>query len=229
MRFKDGSLWQRSGKNSKEVTDLQKRLVRDLDIKCLAVRHVVNSTSSPGVDGVKWRTSSEMMRAALSLTSKDYHASPMRQILITAKNTGKERRPQLPTYHDRAMSVLYGYSLIPVTEATAERKSFAFRPGRSAQDAHAYVLEALKGENAPKIIVCADIKAYSHIQHSWLMKHVPMDKRIEGAAKCGNHLRWRALSRRGGRYIGRRQSLPIPGELCFRWITESDLSWDPWA
>ena len=136
-------------KNSKEVTDLQKRLVRDLDIKCLAVRHVVNSTSSPGVDGVKWRTSSEMMRAALSLTSKDYHASPMRQILITAKNTGKERRPQLPTYHDRAMSVLYGYSLIPVTEATAERKSFAFRPGRSAQDAHAYVLEALKGENAP--------------------------------------------------------------------------------
>ena len=44
-------------KNSKEVTDLQKRLVRDLDIKCLAVRHVVNSTSSPGVDGVKWRTS----------------------------------------------------------------------------------------------------------------------------------------------------------------------------
>ena len=69
MRFKDGSLWQRSGKNSKEVTDLQKRLVRDLDIKCLAVRHVVNSTSSPGVDGVKWRTSSEMMRAALSLTS----------------------------------------------------------------------------------------------------------------------------------------------------------------
>lgn len=165
--------------DSKEITDLQKRLVRDLDIKCLAVRHVVNSTSSPGVDGIKWRTASEMMRAAISLTSKDYHASPMRQILITAKNTGKERRPQLPTYRDRAMSVLYGYSLIPVTEATAERKSFAFRPGRSAQDAHAYVLEALKGDGAPEIIVCADIKAYySHIQHSWLMKHVPMDKRI---------------------------------------------------
>lgn len=166
-------------RDSKEITNLQKRLVRDLDIKCLAVRHVVNSTSSPGVDGIKWRTSTEMMRAAMSLTSKNYHASPMRQILITAKNTGKERRPQLPTYRDRAMSVLYGYSLIPVIEATAERKSFAFRPGRSAQDAHAYVLEALKGNRAPEIIVCADIKAYySHIQHSWLMKHVPMDKRI---------------------------------------------------
>ena len=126
--------------DSKEITDLQKRIVRDLDNKCLAVRHVVNSTSSPGVDGIKWRTSAEMMQAAMSLTSKNYHASPMRQILITAKNTGKERRPRLPTYYDRAMSVLYGYSLIPVTEATAERKSFAFRPGRSTQDAHAYVL-----------------------------------------------------------------------------------------
>jgi len=165
--------------SAKEITDIQKRIVRDLDIKCLAVRHVVNSTSSPGVDGVKWRTAGEMMRAAMSLTSKGYHASPLRQIRLIAKNTGKERRPCLPTYYDRAMNVLYGYSLIPVTEATAERKSFAFRPGRSTQDAHAYVLEALKGANAPDYVVCGDIKAYyAHIQHSWLLKNVPMDKHV---------------------------------------------------
>ena len=166
-------------RNSKEIEDLQKRIVRDTEIKCLAVRHVVASTSSPGVDQVKWWTSADKMRAAMSLTSKNYHASPMRQILLTAKNTGKERRPRLPTYYDRAMNVLYGYSLIPVTEAMAERKSFAFRPGRSTQDAHAYVLEALKGNHAPEIVVCADIKAYySHIQHSWLLKNVPMDKKV---------------------------------------------------
>lgn len=166
-------------RDAKEIEQLQKRIVRDTDIKCLAVRHVVASTSGPGVDGVRWKTTAEMMRAALSLTSKDYHASPLRQILIKAKNTGKERRPRLPTYHDRAMNVLYGYSLIPVTEATAERKSFAFRPGRSTQDAHAYVLEALKGANAPDYVLCCDIKAYyAHIQHSWLLKHVPMDKRV---------------------------------------------------
>ncbi len=166
-------------KNDKEIEDIQKRIVRDTDIKCLAVRHVVSSSMSPGVDKVKWKTPADMMRAAFSLTSKNYHASPMRQILITAKNTGKERRPRLPTYYDRAMNVLYGYSLIPVTEAMAERKSFAFRPGRSTQDAHAYVMEALKGDNAPSIVVCGDIKSYyAHIQHSWLLKHVPMDKRV---------------------------------------------------
>lgn len=165
--------------NSKEVVDIQKRIVRDTEIKCLAVRHVVNSTSSPGVDKVRWKTAAEMMKAAMSLTSKNYHASPMRQIVIISKNTGKERRPRLPTYYDRAMSVLYGYSLIPVTEAMAERKSFAFRPGRSVQDAHAYVLEALKGKNAPNYVVCGDIKSYySNIQHSWLMKNVPMDKHV---------------------------------------------------
>lgn len=166
-------------RNSKEIEDVQKRIVRDTEIKCLAVRHVVSSSSSPGVDKIKWKTPAEMMQAAMSLTSKDYHASPMRQILITAKNTGKERRPKIPTYYDRAMNVLYGYSLIPVTEAMGERKSFAFRPGRSTQDAHAYVLEALKGHHAPDYVVCGDIKAYyAHIQHSWLLEHVPMDKHV---------------------------------------------------
>lgn len=166
-------------KNYKEIEDIQKRIVKDTDIRCLAVRHVVNSTCSPGVDKIKWRTPAEMMRAALSLSAKDYHASPMRQIVIKAKNTGKERRPRLPTYFDRAMSVLYGYTLIPVTEAMAERKSFGFRPGRSTMDAHEYIMDALKGINAPNYVVCADIKAYySHIQHSWLLKNVPMDKHV---------------------------------------------------
>lgn len=166
-------------KDEKAIQGIQKRIVRDTDIKCLAVRHVANSGSGPGVDGVRWKTNAQMMRAAMSLSSKDYKAQPLRQINLIAKNTGKERKTGIPTYHDRAMSVLYGYSLIPVAEAQAERKSFAFRPGRSTQDAQAYVLECLKGSNAPTIVVCADIKAYfAHIHHSWLLKHVPMDKKV---------------------------------------------------
>lgn len=164
--------------DDKEIEDIQKRIVRDLDIKCLAVRHVVKSTSTPGVDGVRWRTAAEQMKAAMSLTSKGYRASPLRQIIIIDKK-GKERRPNIPTYYDRAMNVLYAYSLTPIAEARGDRKSFAFRRGRSTQDAHAYILEALKGEDAPSIIVCADIKAcYSHIQHSWILKHTPMDKKV---------------------------------------------------
>lgn len=41
------------------------------------------------------------------------------------------------------------------------------------------MLEALKGNDAPSVVVGADIKAYfAHIHHSWLLEHVPMDKRI---------------------------------------------------
>lgn len=167
------------GKNQTAIKNIQKAIVRDLDIKCLAVRHVCRGSSSPGIDRVKWRTSAERMAAARSLTSKNYHASPLRQIIIEAKNTGKQRRQGLPTYYDRAMGVLYGYSLIPVAEALAERKSFAFRPGRSTQDAHAYVLQAIRGKDAPEYIVCGDVKGfYSHVQHKWLIDHVPMDKRV---------------------------------------------------
>lgn len=161
------------------IQELQQHIVCDLDVKCLAVRHVTSTSCSPGVDGVKWRTPAEKMRAAMSLTSKNYQASPLRQIKLVAKNTGKERYPQLPTFYDRAMQVLYGYSLIPVTEALAERKSFAFRPGRSTQDAHAYVIDMIRKRDAPALIFYGDVKAcYAHIQHDWLIEHAPMNRKV---------------------------------------------------
>lgn len=162
-----------------EIRHIQIRIVRDIGFKCLAVKHVADSAGGPGVDGVKWTTSAEKMRAAMSLTSKDYHAMPMRLILLKNKNSGKERRAGLPTYRDRAMQVLYGYSLLPVSEAHAERKSFAFRSARSTLDVHAYIMEMFKGRNAPSIAVITDITAcYSHIQHSWLLAHAPMDRKV---------------------------------------------------
>lgn len=166
-------------KNMDSIEKYQKMIVRNLSAKCLAVRQVSQNNGSPGVDGIRWRTSAEKMKAAFSLTSKNYHCSPMRQIVITAKNSGKERRPQIPTYYDRAMSVLYGYALLPVVEAWGDKKSFAFRPNRSAHDAHIFIIEALEAKRSPSYAVCADIKSYyASIHHNWLMQHVPMDKRI---------------------------------------------------
>ena len=161
------------------MKNLQIKIVRDLDNKCLAVDHVVRNKGMPGVDGVRWRTPDEMMRSAISLTSKGFHASPLRQIVIQPKNGGHERRPKIAVYYDKAMSVLYKYSLQPVTEAWADRKSFAFRPVRSAIDAHAYVIEGLKGSDAPMYVVSADVRGcYSHIHHPWLMGNAPMDKYV---------------------------------------------------
>lgn len=159
------------------VTELQKKLVRSLAAKALAVRHVVQQNSEPGVDNVRWITDASKMRAALSLTSKGYHAKPYRRILVTDR--GKERRINVPTAYDKAMQALYAFSLDPIAESVADKKSFAFRKGRSAYDAHAYLCRTLEDAEAPTWIVCADVRAcYDTLSQDWLMEHIPMDKRV---------------------------------------------------
>ena len=163
--------------DSEAVTALQKQLVRSLPAKVLAVRHVVQINSAAGVDGVRWQTDAEKMRAALSLTSRGYHAKPYRRIIVSER--GKERRIHVPAAYDKAMQALYAYSLDPVAESTADRKSFAFRKGRSMFDAHAYICAAFEGDNAPDWVVRADVKAcYDTISHKWLLEHIPMDTKV---------------------------------------------------
>lgn len=159
------------------VKQLQKELVRSLAAKALAVRHVVQRDSEPGVDHVRWTTDAEKMRAALSLTSKGYHAKPYRRIVVM--DGGKERRINVPTAYDKAMQALYAFSLDPVAESVADKKSFAFRKGRSAFDAHACICRTLENADAPDWIVCADVRAcYDTLSQDWLMANIPMDKKV---------------------------------------------------
>ncbi len=161
------------------IIQMQKRIVRSDAAKLLAVRHVTETSSGPGIDGVKWTSPAEKMRAALTLTSKDYKAQPCRHIVIQSKYKNKERRISIPTMYDRAMQVLYAYSLDPVAEALAERKSFAFRKGRSMQDVHSYIMDCLNGSDAPKYVLLADVKScYNNISHKWLLDNIPMDKYV---------------------------------------------------
>ena len=162
-----------------KVRVLQKRIVKDLGIRCLAVKKVAEAKAGAGVDGVKWTKPLEMMKAAMTLNGENYHASPMRAIKFRSKNTRKFRTSHILTYFDRAMSVLHGFTLLPVTEALADEYSFAFRPDKSTQDVHACILSALRGRDAPLYVVCADVKAfYANVRHSWLLDNVPMDKNI---------------------------------------------------
>jgi len=127
----------------------QKKIVFSIDAKLLAVRHVCSTAGGSGVDCIKWTTPHEKMSAALSLTSKGYRAMPSRLLLIRSKN-GKQRRIHIETYYDRAMQCLYAYSLDPVAESWGDRKSFAYRKGRSAYDMNEYIKYGLSGENAPE-------------------------------------------------------------------------------
>lgn len=152
----------------------QKKIVYSLDAKVLAVRQVCETSSSTGIDGISWNTPHEKMSAAMSLTSKGYTAMPTRLLLIKCKN-GKERRIQIPTYYDRAMQVLYSYALDPVAESWADRKSFAFRKGRSAFDLNEYIKMGLSGDEAPEWVFKGDVKqCYENISHEWVKKNIPL-------------------------------------------------------
>ena len=162
-----------------ERIELQEKLIHNLDFRCLAVEHVANTSKSPGVDNVVWKTSDQKMQAAYELYVDTFKASPIRIWKAKQKNNGKIRRYGIPTFNDRAMCVLMGYALLPVIEVFADKKSFCCRKGRSRYDAHAYVLEAIKGMDAPRYVVTTDVSAYfSSISHDWLMKYVPMNKHV---------------------------------------------------
>ena len=176
-------------RDDERIKALQMQLVRRTEIKQLAVRKVCGGDSGPGGDGIKWKHPWEKMRAALMLTSKNYRAQPMRDIKVKSKSTGRERTYGLPTYFDRAMQVLYGFSLAPVLEAWGEKKSFAFREGRSALDANAYILDILQKPDAPEDVVIMDVQAYySNIQRNWLMEYIPMDKKVLGEFLRAGHV-----------------------------------------
>ncbi len=156
----------------------QRRIVNSIDAKLLAVRHVSENSPGAGVDMIKWKTPHEKMSAALSLSGWGYKAMPSRLLIVRSKN-GKQRRIHIETYYDHAMQTLYAYALDPVAESWGDRKSFAYRKGRSAFDMNEYIKNALSGENAPEWVFIGDIrKCYENISHEWIMKNIPMSEYV---------------------------------------------------
>ncbi|MBR1936320.1 MAG: reverse transcriptase N-terminal domain-containing protein [Bacilli bacterium] len=163
-----------------EVKKLSNEIVNSLGAKALAVKKVSEELdSAPGIDKVKWIKSADKMRAAFALNRDDYKSKPYKRFVIHDNKSNKERRINIPTMFDRAMQVLYSMVLDPISEATADRKSFAFRKGRSALDVHALIMHMLKERNAPEWFLICDIKSYyDTISHDWLLRNIPMNKNV---------------------------------------------------
>ncbi|MFV0402345.1 MAG: group II intron reverse transcriptase/maturase [Oscillospiraceae bacterium] len=163
------------------VKRLQYLLTHSYYAKLLAVRKVTTNKGkkTPGVDKVLWNTPAQKMNAALSLTDKGYKASPLRRVYIDKKSKKAKRPLGIPTMYDRAMQALYALALDPVSEVTADKRSFGFRKGRCAQDACEYIFADLARTIAPQWVLEGDIKGcFDNISHDWLMANIPMDKAV---------------------------------------------------
>lgn len=163
------------------VKRLQYLLTHSYHAKLLAVRKVTTNKGkkTPGVDKVLWNTPAQKMAAVLSLTDKGYKASPLRRVYIDKKGKKAKRPLGIPTMYDRAMQALYALALDPVSEVTADKRSFGFRKGRCAQDACEYIFADLARTIAPQWVLEGDIKGcFDNISHDWLIANIPMDKSV---------------------------------------------------
>ena len=75
------------------------------------------------------------------------------------------------------MQALYLLALEPVSETTADRNSYGFRPMRSTADAIEQCFVALSRSNSAQWVLEGDIEGcFDNISHDWLLAHIPMDK-----------------------------------------------------
>jgi len=165
------------------VKRLSYLLTHSHSAKLLAVRIVTQNKGkrTPGVDGELWNTAAEKMRAALSLTDRQYRAQPLRRIYIPKPGKDTKRPISIPTMYDRAMQALYALALQPIAETTADPRSFGFRLFRCAQDASQYAFLCLSQKGSNKWILEGDIRGcFDAISHDWLKNHIPMDQSILG-------------------------------------------------
>jgi RNA-directed DNA polymerase len=77
------------------------------------------------------------------------------------------------------MQALHLLALEPVAESTSDPNSYGFRKNRSTADAMSQLFVSLSQRTSAAWVMEADIKGcFDHIDHDWLVTHVPMDKAI---------------------------------------------------
>jgi RNA-directed DNA polymerase len=178
----------REGKHGK-AKSLQWILTHSYYGKLLAIKRVTSNSGrkTPGVDGILWKTDKQKIEAAHSLKRSGYRPLPLRRVLIP-KSDGKSMRPLgIPSMRCRAYQALHLLALEPVAETLSDRNSYGFRPKRSCADAIEKCFKSLSKKGASTYVLEGDIKAcFDEISHEWLLKNIPMDRRILGKwLKCG--------------------------------------------
>lgn len=160
------------------VRCLQRLLANSFAAKLLAVQRVSSNRGkrTAGVDGIVLETPAQKWRQARQLNAKDYKPKPLRRIYIPKKN-GKRRPLGIPTQADRAEQALELLAPDPVSECLADKCSYGFRKERSTQDAIAGCFLVLCRRQSAEWILEGDIRGcFDHLDHDWLVEHVPADQ-----------------------------------------------------
>lgn len=165
----------------RRVKALQRSLNHSFCARALAVRRVTENQGkrTPGVDRQLWDSPALKWVAIGRLKQqRGYRPLPLRRVYIP-KSNGKERPLGIPTMLDRAMQALHLLGLEPVVESTSDPNSYGFRKSRSTADAMGQIFVCTSKKASAEWVLEADIRGcFDHINHDWLIRHVPMNKTI---------------------------------------------------
>jgi len=163
-----------------KVEALQWLLTHSFSGKAIAVKRVTENKGkkTPGVDGETWTTPEAKTQAVLSLKRRGYQPLPLRRVYIPKGNGKSRMRPlSIPAMKDRAMQALHLLALEPVSESTADKNSYGFRPERSTADARQQCFIVLARQNSPTWVFEGDIAGcFDNIRSDWMVQNTATDK-----------------------------------------------------
>ncbi|PHV64062.1 reverse transcriptase domain-containing protein [Cyanobacterium aponinum] len=171
---------------------LQRLLFNSYSARMIAIRQVTQlnqGRKTAGIDGKKALRTEERLKLEKHLKrhSRNWNHEGLKEIPIPKKD-GTKRILKVPTIADRAWQCLVKLVLDPAHEATFHERSYGFRIGRSAHDAHKVIFlnlnKARKGWT--KRILELDIeKCFDRISHdSILEKLISPEYLKRGIRKC---------------------------------------------
>lgn len=177
--------------NTRKARFLQKILIRLKAARMLAVRQVTQLNAgkkTAGVDGKRRLSNAERSQLVDSLkATNQWQHSKLRQVPIP-KPDGTTRVLKIPTIADRAWQCLCKLVIEPAHEALFHKRSYGFRPGRSAHDAQKILFSNLNSHarGYEKRILELDIEqCFDRIDHKAILDRIIAPQAIkQGVFRC---------------------------------------------